>query len=45
LADYAALGITPAEILFVYSWGLGSVLSLWALGYALGAAITVTRKL
>lgn len=42
--DWAGLGITPAELLYVFSWGAGAVLSLWAIGYAIGAASTALSK-
>jgi type III secretory pathway component EscT len=42
--DFAALGITPAEILIGFTWGLGAVLSLWAIGFAIGAARTALGK-
>lgn len=32
------LGITPSSILYIYTWGMGAVLMMWALGYAVGAA-------
>ena len=44
LFDAQALGIDPATILYVYTWGAGAVLSLWALGYAIGAAKAVIKK-
>jgi hypothetical protein len=43
--DWTALGVTAAEILYVFTWGAGSVLALWAIGYALGAAVTALGKL
>lgn len=44
VVDPASLGIAAADILYVYTWGVGAVLSMWALGYAVGAAITALRK-
>lgn len=43
--DLELLGITPEAILYVYSWGMGAVLMMWSLGYAIGAAITGIKKL
>ncbi|WP_158592178.1 hypothetical protein [Noviherbaspirillum sedimenti] len=43
--DMALLGIDAASVLLVYSWGFGAVLSAWATGYGLGAAIDLIRKL
>lgn len=37
-ADYALLGIDAASILYVYSWGFGSVIFFHFLGYCVGAA-------
>lgn len=44
-ADYALLGIDAPTLLLVWSWGFGSVLLMWSLGYALGVAVDVIRKL
>lgn len=38
------LGVTSAGIGYAFAWGLGTVLLLWALGYAIGAAKTVIGK-
>lgn len=43
-ADLVALGITPSSVAFVFSWGLASVLGLFMLGYAIGVATGVIRK-
>lgn len=42
--DWTALGVTAADILYVFSWGSGSVLALWAIGYAVGAACSAIGK-
>lgn len=39
------IGIDPVQILYVFSWGSGAVLSLWALGYAVGTAVQMIRKI
>ena len=39
------LGIDPDTILYVFSWGMGAVLSMGALGYAVGSAVTLIKKL
>jgi hypothetical protein len=38
------LGINAADVALVWSWGLGSVLVVWALGIILQAALTAIRK-
>lgn len=38
------LGIDAAGILYVASWGIGVVLLLWSLGYAVGVGTRVIRK-
>jgi hypothetical protein len=43
--DYAALGVTPAELLFTFTWGAGAVLALWAVGYAVGAAAKAIQRM
>ena len=43
--DLALLGIDAATILYVWSWGFGSVLLSWSLGYAVGVAVDTIRKL
>lgn len=42
--DLTALGITPSNILYVYTWGLGAVLFIFGFGLAVGAAISAIRK-
>lgn len=42
--DFAAVGIDPATILYVFAWGAGAVLSMWAIGYAVGVATRVIRQ-
>ena len=32
------LGITPENILYVYTWGMGAILAVAAIGYAVGSA-------
>lgn len=39
-----ALGIDYASILYVYSWGMGSVIFFWSLGFAVGAAVDAIKK-
>lgn len=38
-------GIDAASILLVYTWGMGAVLTMWALGYAAGMAVAVIKAL
>lgn len=42
--DYAAMGIDPVTILAVWTWGFGSVVFCWYLGYVAGVALGVIRK-
>lgn len=42
--DLALLDITPENILFVLTWGMGVVLFMWSLGYAIGAAVKLIKK-
>lgn len=41
----SVLGITPESIAHVFAWGFGSVLLMFLLGYAAGAAVGLVRKL
>jgi hypothetical protein len=44
-AQFAELiGITPENILYVFTWGMGAVLSVWAIGYAIGVAAQTIRR-
>lgn len=43
--EFALLGIDPATILYVWSWGFGSVVFGWWLGYVVGIARSSIRKL
>lgn len=38
------IGIDPAQIFYVYTWGAGAVLFMWKFGYAIGAAIDAIKK-
>lgn len=42
--DYAAMGIDPPTILAVWTWGFGTVIFCWYLGYVAGVALTAIRK-
>ena len=44
-ADLALIGVTAEDILYVYTWGMGVCLSMWALGYATGIALKVINAL
>jgi len=39
------IGIDPIKIAYVFSWGMGAVLSMWALGYAVGVSVNLIRKI
>ena len=43
-ADYALLGIDAPTILLVWSWGFGSVILMWSLGWTIGAVVDAIRK-
>lgn len=43
--DPALYGITSADILKVFSWGFGAVLLGFFLGYQLGLALGLIKKL
>lgn len=43
--DFAALGITSGDMLYVWSWGFSMVLFGWIAGYGIQLAIVVIRKL
>jgi hypothetical protein len=43
--DPALLGLTPETALKAYAFGFGSVLLMWAIGYAIGIATGMTKKL
>lgn len=42
--EFLQLGFTPEEILYVTSWGVGVVIFLWSLGFAIGAAVRAIRS-
>lgn len=37
-AELALIGIDTASVLTVWTWGFGSVLTMYFIGYAIGAA-------
>ncbi len=41
---FEQLAITPENIIYVYSWGAGAILSMWALGFVVGVAKSVINK-
>jgi hypothetical protein len=43
-ADYALIGIDAVSILEVFSWGFGVVLLFWSIGFSLGVALDLIRK-
>lgn len=43
-ADFALLGIDAEQILLVWSWGFGSIIFFWSLGFGVGVALDVIRK-
>lgn len=45
VAELAAIGITPDQIFYVFTWGFGTVVFFYSLGFAIGAAKTAIKKL
>jgi hypothetical protein len=43
--DFAAMGITPEAVFYVFSWGFSVVLFGWVAGYGIGLAVGLIRKL
>lgn len=41
---FAKVGITPAAVLYVWSWGVGAVLLMWSIGYGVGIASGLIRR-
>lgn len=39
-----SLPVTPEQVAKAYGWGLGTVLVLWAIGWAVGVFVGVIRK-
>lgn len=44
-AELAAIGITPEQIFYVFTWGFGAVIFFFFLGSVIGAAKTVIKKI
>lgn len=42
--DFAAMGITPAEVAAVAAWGFGAIATGWASGLVAGWAAEAIRK-
>jgi hypothetical protein len=38
------LGVTPENIAYAFSWGFGSVIFFWSLGFVIGVATGVIKK-
>jgi len=43
--DFTSLGITPETLAYVYAWGVASVLGMFGIGYATGAAVSVVKRI
>lgn len=43
--DFTSLGITPESLAYIYAWGVASVIGMFSIGYATGAAIAVVRRI
>ncbi|MCF6281454.1 MAG: hypothetical protein L3J28_04450 [Candidatus Polarisedimenticolaceae bacterium] len=44
IAALTAYGVTPENILYVFSWGMGVVLMSWSVGFAVGVGIKMINK-
>lgn len=42
--DFALLGIDAETIVKVWTWGFGTVMLMWALGYVTGVCVDLIRK-
>lgn len=42
--DFALLGIDAETILYVWTWGFGTVIFAWSLGYVIGVIIDAIKK-
>ncbi len=40
----AVIGINSADIVAVFGWGFGVVVLAWSIGFAIGVAVDVIRK-
>lgn len=45
MVDPAVLGVTPSQILQVFGWGVASVIFFWSIGFAVGVAVKLIRKI
>lgn len=45
IASFADLGVTPEIVTMFFAFGVGAVLSLWAIGYGVGIATGLIRQL
>lgn len=43
--DPALLGLTPETAVKAFAFGFGAVVGMWAIGYAIGIATGMTKKL
>lgn len=43
--DFAAMGITPETLFYVFGWGFAAVFTFWLLGFGTALAIASIRKL
>lgn len=44
IANMADVGVTAEQVLYVVSWGFGVVLTGWLIGYGLGLALGLIKK-
>ncbi|WP_454742788.1 hypothetical protein [Cupriavidus necator] len=40
----AVIGINAADILEVFGWGFGAVVTMWFFGFVVGVAVDLIRK-
>ena len=43
--DFAALGVTPSEIFYCFGWGFAAVTLMFLLGYVVGVAYGLIRRI
>ena len=43
--DFAAMGITPEALFFVFGWGFAAVFMFWLLGFGTALGVAQIRKL
>jgi hypothetical protein len=39
------IGVDPESILYVFTWGMGAVLSIWSVGYVAGIVVNLIKTI